>query len=121
MEYSVLPQLHVKQSETHGLGVFAREKIAADTVIERSAVLQSMYRRTSGRPCAFAKYLYYGWEDYPDVGMIVTGYGSMYNDAGMCCNVVWDLDINNRCMTYTAIRDIEVHYLCTVVFITRRG
>ena len=87
-----MPQVHVKQSETHGLGVFARDKIDADTVIERSAVLQSMYRRTSGRPCAFAKYLYYGWEEYPDIGMIVTGYGSMYNDGGMAVTM-WRYDM----------------------------
>ena len=107
MEYSIVPQLHVKPSASHGLGVFARDKIDADTVIERSAVLEDMYRRIPGHCCAFSRYLYYAWQEFPNIGLIVTGYGSMYNDGGMCCNVVWELDINNRCMTYTAIRDIE--------------
>ena len=40
-----MPQLHVKPSASHGLGVFARDKIDADTVIERSAVLEDMHRR----------------------------------------------------------------------------
>ena len=105
--FGPLVDICVKESDTHGLGVFARGKIEADTVIERCAVLASMYQRTPGRPCAFSRYLYYAWADFPTVGFIPSGFGTMYNDGGMCCNVVYEVDMNSRCLSFTVIKDIE--------------
>ena len=59
------------------------------------------------RPCAFQRYLYFAWKDYPTVGVLPGGFGSMYNDGGRCCNVVYTLDMDRRCMTFVALRDIE--------------
>eukprot|EP01043_Picozoa_sp_COSAG02_P098849 COSAG02_NODE_34981_length_475_cov_1.329787_1_plen_88_part_01 len=47
------------------------------------------------------------WKDYPTVGILPSGFGSMYTDGGRCCNVVYTLDMDRRCMTFVALRDIE--------------
>ena len=107
MEYRVHADVCVRQSKTHGLGVFARAPVKADSVIETCAVLENMYRRTPGHPCAFRRYLYYAWEEHPDVGFMPSGLGTMYNDGGRCCNVMYELDMNTRCMTFRALRGIE--------------
>ena len=59
MEYRPHPDVCVRPSETHGLGVYAAAALPADTIIERCAVLQDMYLRDRQRPCAFQRYLYF--------------------------------------------------------------
>ena len=108
MEYRPHADICVRKSKKHGLGVFARSPIRADSVVETCAILESMYRRQPGRPCAFQRYLYFAWDDHPNVGFMPSGFGTMYNDGGRCRNVVYELDMNARCMTFRAIRGIEV-------------
>ena len=57
MEYRVHADVCVRESKTHGLGVFARSPVKVDSVIETCAVLENMYRHTPGQPCAFRRYL----------------------------------------------------------------
>ena len=109
MEYGPHPALVVRASSTHGLGVFAKYSIRAGTVIERCAILESMVLRTPTRPRSdLDRYLFYNWEGYANIGYMPSGFGTMYNDAGRCCNVTHHLDMNNRCLTFVAVRDIEV-------------
>lgn len=107
MEYRPHPDVCVRPSATHGLGVYAAAAIPADTVLERCAVLQDMYMRDRQRSCAFQRYLYFAWKDHPTVGIMPSGFGSMYNDGGRCCNVVYTVDMDRRCMTFVALRDID--------------
>ena len=108
MEYFPLPALHVRSSPKHGLGVFTREPLAADAVVERCAVLESMVRSVRGRPAPqMVRYMYRGWKQFPDVSFMPAGFGTMYNNGERCCNVRWELDMNSRCLSFHAIRDIE--------------
>ena len=108
MEYCPHPALVVRDSKTHGLGVYTREALPAGTVVERCAVLESMVRRTPEHPrSAMDRYTFFCWKPYPDIGFMPAGFGTMYNDAGRCCNVVHSLNMDRRCLTFTALRDIE--------------
>ena len=107
MEYCPHPALVVLDSKTHGLGVFTRECIPAGTVVERCAILESMVMRTRERPrSAMDRYTFFSWEAHPGIGFMPAGFGTMYNDGKRCCNVVHTLDMDTRCLTFTAIRDI---------------
>ena len=107
MEYAPLPCLAVKQSPAHGLGVFTREAIAAGTVVERAAVLESLLDKRQAR-CGMEWYCYGSWAPFPHVFFMPAGFGTMYNDAQRCSNVVHALNMDQRCLTFTALRDIEV-------------
>lgn len=108
MEYGPHPALVVRSSKTHGLGVYTREALPAGTVVERCAILESMVRRTPEHPrSAMDRYTFFSWKPYPDIGFMPAGFGTMYNDAGRCCNVVHSLDMDRRCLTFTTVRDIE--------------
>ena len=107
MEYAPLPCIRVRASPTHGLGVFTDEPIAADTVVERCAVLETLVRLTPQQPQAqMMRYMYTGWKEYPDICFMPAGIGTMYNNGERCCNVRWELDMDNRCLSFHAIRDI---------------
>ena len=108
MEYRPHPALVVRSSKTHGLGVYTREALPAGTVVERCAILESMVRRTPEHPrSAMDRYTFFSWKPYPDIGFMPAGFGTMYNDAGRCCNVVHSLDMDRRCLTFTTVRDLE--------------
>ena len=46
------------------------------------AILESMYRRQPGRPCAFQRYLYFAWEDHPNVGFMPSGFDAAPTRCG---------------------------------------
>ena len=99
MEYGPHPALVVRSSKTHGLGVYTRDALPAGTVVERCAILESMVRRTPEHPrSAMDRYTFFCWKPYPDIGFMPSGFGTMYNDAGRCCNVVHTLDMDRRCL-----------------------
>jgi hypothetical protein len=108
MEYFPHPALVVRDSKTHGLGVYTREALPAGTIIERCPILESMVRRTPEHPrSAMDRYTFFCWAPYPDIGFMPAGFGTMYNDAGRCCNVRHSLDMDKRCLTFSTTRDID--------------
>ena len=74
---------------------------------EHCAVLETLVRLTPQQPQAqMMRYMYTGWKEYPDICFMPAGFGTMYNNGERCCNVRWELDMDNRCLSFHAIRDI---------------
>ena len=107
MEFGPLASVCVRQSDTHGLGVFATAAIEADTVVEHAPVLDTMVRMTRRRPYPDMHRYSYTWPAHPYVQFMAAGFATMYNDGHRCCNVRWELDMDCRRLSFYAIRDIE--------------
>ena len=74
--------------------------------MERSAVLESLIDRRHVT-CGMERYMYASWTQFPHIYIMPSGFGTMYNDAGRCANVRHELDMNQRLMSFVAVRDIE--------------
>ena len=98
-------KITVKNSPTHGLGVFATQDVAAGETLERCAYividdddLQEVNRLND--------YLFTSPDD-PNDYLVVMGCGMLYNH-GVPANAKWEVDeIDNRFLRFYADRDIK--------------
>ena len=98
-------KITVKNSPTHGLGVFATQDVAAGETLERCAYividdddLQEVNRLND--------YLFTSPDD-PNDYLVVMGCGMLYNH-GVPANAKWEVDeTDNRFLRFYADRDIK--------------
>lgn len=98
-------KITVRNSPTHGLGVFAKQDVAAGETLERCAYividdddLQEINRLND--------YLFTSPDD-PNDYLVVMGCGMLYNH-GVPANAKWEVDeTDNRFLRFYADRDIK--------------
>lgn len=94
-----------------GRGIFASERIPARTVIEVCPVL-ILDPKDAGNHISktmLDHYTYnWPWKDGMKTQVVVLGLGSMFNHSTYAQNVAWTRDVPNECVTYTALKDIEI-------------
>lgn len=95
-----------------GRGVFASQLIPAKTIIEVCPVL-ILDPADAGNHISktmLDHYTYnWPWNDgRTKTQVVVLGLGSMFNHSTYAQNVAWTRDVVNECVTYTALRDIQV-------------
>jgi len=112
------PGLEVRKSDIHGYGVFTKEFIYKDDLVEECVVpyqtIEPGYEYLDGR--LFRRHIHV-LEAYRFIGpkdehgqvrfwMIATGNALVYNHKSEP-NVIWNHDIKNRLITFTAITEIQ--------------
>lgn len=94
-----------------GRGIFAFERIPASTVIEVCPVLV-LDPKDAGNHISktmLDHYTYnWPWNGGTKTQVVVLGLGSMFNHSTYAQNVTWTRDVPNECITYRALRDIEI-------------
>ena len=110
--------LEVRKSDVHGYGVFTKEFIYKDDLVEECAVpfqtIEPGYEYLDGQ--VFRRNLHvldsYRFDGPPDehgqirFWMIATGNALVYNHSKEP-NIIWRHIIDNRIITFTALRDIQ--------------
>lgn len=102
------PRIKVLITPHKGRGVFARESIPADTLIEVSPVLivpNAEYTHNTLSNTIFESYLF-TWSRAGDYALAL-GPGSLFNHSDTAPNVSYVLDKPNQCIRYTTKRTIE--------------
>ena len=102
----ILPILVVAQSELRGRGVFASEKIPAETIIEISPVLvMSAKDRKQVEKTMLFDYIF-EWGIGEKQACIALGYLSLYNHAyNANCN--YEMDYDHNLITIKTVRAIK--------------
>jgi hypothetical protein len=94
-----------------GRGVFASERIPARTVIEVCPVL-ILDPKDAGNHISktmLDHYTYnWPWKHGTKTQVVVLGLGSIFNHSIHAQNVAWTRDVPNECITYVALKDIEI-------------
>ncbi len=111
------PALYVKYTRKKGRGVFVRDDISANTVIEVAPVivLPKEERKWIDKSVLFN--YYFLWGDDDSLTAISLGYGSIYNHS-YNPNIEYEADYENDILTFTTLRDIKageellVNYNC---------
>ncbi len=102
----ILPILIVAPSAKRGRGVFAGEKIAANTIIEISPVLVlSAKDRKEVEKTLLFDYIF-EWGDDSKQACIALGYLSLYNHA-YDANCDYEMDFEENLMTITTVRTVK--------------
>lgn len=113
MNIPIPNKIEVKASPIHGLGVFAKNKILKDEIIE---VCYAIFFRTDLGDLndILLKYRFsYPCGTKPTHYAIPLGYGCIYNHSETN-NALWTCDSNSALYYFVAIRDIEVgEEICT--------
>jgi len=111
--YFVSDKIEVRKSSIHGLGVFAKENIPADTVIEISRLLRLGWRMAYQNDPVIRDYCWgnLGWECeqckiHGPHSYLALGYGSLYNHMDSP-NTNMSLDFNHNTMMVKTKRDIN--------------
>lgn len=103
----MLPCITVAPSKNRGKGVFATEKIKANTIIEISPVL--VFTETESREAE--KTLLYNylfeWGDNVKKRALGLGYISIYNHSYKA-NCLYEMDFEHDTITIQTIKDINV-------------
>jgi len=94
--------LEVKQSSTHGKGVFAVEKITKDTLLICDALI---IPNNTGENQPLAKYLYD--IEGPEPFLLCIGFGSYFNHKVKPNVMVHSVDKTNKTQTFIVLEDIE--------------
>lgn len=102
----ILPILVVALSDKRGRGVFAAEKIPADTVIEISPVLVlSVKDRKLVEKTILFDYIF-EWGKKRKKACIALGYLSLYNHA-YDANCEYEMDYDTKLMSIKTVREIK--------------
>lgn len=108
LELTRSSRLKVLSTPDKGRGVFARESIPADTLIEVSPVLivsNDEYKQHTLNKTIFESYLF-TWSRGGDYALAL-GLGSLFNHSDSSPNVSYVLDKVNQCIRYTTKRLIK--------------
>ena len=112
------PGLEVRKSNVHGYGVFTKEFIYKDDLIEDCVVpyqtIEPGYEYLDGKLFrrninVLEAYRFIGpKDDYGQVRfwMVATGYAMVYNHKAEP-NIIWRHNINQRLISFSALRDIQ--------------
>lgn len=107
MEIRPPKKIYLKDSTTHGLGVFCSEEIQYNEIIDTCPFLLFPHRRQEKLPF-FQNYAFCwpkseNWVNH----VLVTGYGSYYNHSEMP-NVSWESDTERNVFVFKSLRKIKV-------------
>ena len=108
LELTRSSRLQVLSTPDKGRGVFARESIPADTLIEISPVLivaNEEYKENALNKTIFESYLF-TWSRAGEYALAL-GLGSLFNHSSTSPNVSYTLDKVNHCIRYTTSRRIK--------------
>lgn len=103
----ILPSLTVAYSPNRGRGVFATEKIKADTVIEISPVLVFPAKEVGDAEKTLLFNYFFEWGNNLKKRALGLGYISMYNHS-YSANCEYEMDYDDAIMRIKTIKDISV-------------
>lgn len=100
------PALYIKHTPQRGKGVFTRDHIKKNTVIEIAPVivLPANERKWIDQSVLYNYYFY--WGDDSQQSAICLGYGSLYNHSYKP-NVIYEADYNEETITFITLRAVK--------------
>jgi SET domain-containing protein len=100
------PAIYIKQSLKEGRGVFTRDAIDKNTVIEVAPVLvlPEKERKWIDKSVLYNYYFLWGHDD--KLTAICLGYGSVYNHS-YNPNTIYEADYENDIITFITLRKIK--------------
>ncbi len=106
MDHFILPQLYPAGTSAKGRGVFTREPLAADTVVEASPVIvMDAASRTLLDQTLLHDYIFEWLPDGPPQCCVALGYLSLYNHSyGSNCEYFMDYETDT--MLIRTVREI---------------
>ena len=110
--YYVSPKLEIRNSEVHGLGVFAKEKIISGETIEICRMLQLAWRMKYHSDSVLRDYSWINnctckeCTTHGSYMYIALGYGSLYNHSDNP-NTDMKINYNDKMGTVVALMEIE--------------
>lgn len=99
-------KIYTAPSVTHGLGVFARIPLKKDEIIEVCPVLEIPEEELSDLVKTKMLEYYFAWGEDFKSGVIVLGFGSLYNHS-YSPNAKYLKDIINKVVKFTTIKSIK--------------
>jgi SET domain-containing protein len=99
--------IYVKQSDTHGWGVFTNLDIKKGEIIEECVIAYNLIPLHSNVLLDY-RYVWPSIKNYNSY-CIALGFGSIYNHSNENNNIDWEINEEKRMMTFTAIKDIKIN------------
>lgn len=100
-----LPSIYVGPSTVHGLGVFTKTHIPAESVIEVCPIIYLPEQDIPALQKTVINNYYFEWDDDRKGGAIALGYGSIYNHS-FKPNACYDVDVESQRLYILAYRNI---------------
>lgn len=102
--------IHVKNSDTHGWGVFTSSDISKGDIVEECVIPIDIIPLDNP---ALINYRFIWSSRKPGATIegycLALGFGSIYNHSEEDPNVDWDIDVELRILRFVAIRDIRAN------------
>lgn len=108
MIITVPNKIYIGSSNLHGLGVFAKEKIFKDELIEECPIHKLHIIKGNSDPCLNDYRFNWPKTDNWTHQVVTWGYGSLYNHSNNP-NAEWRDSDNLETFKFYAIRDIEIN------------
>jgi SET domain-containing protein len=103
----MLPCITVAPSKNRGKGVFATEKIKANTIIEISPVLVFSEKESRDAEKTLLYNYLFEWGDDVKKRALGLGYISIYNHSYKA-NCLYEMDFDHQTITIKTIKDIKI-------------
>ncbi|MFY8090062.1 MAG: SET domain-containing protein [Chitinophagaceae bacterium] len=103
----MLPCITVAPSKNRGKGVFATEKIKANTIIEISPVLVFSEKESRDAEKTLLYNYLFEWGDDVKKRALGLGYISIYNHSYKA-NCLYEMDFDHQTITIQTIKDIKI-------------
>lgn len=100
-----IPTIFVANSTVHGLGVFTKTHIPAQSIIEICPIIYLPPKDIPGVQKTELNNYYFEWDEDRKGGAIALGYGSIYNHS-VEPNAYYDVDSDNKQLYILAFRNI---------------
>jgi uncharacterized protein len=100
------PAVYIKESGKKGKGIFTRDAIKKNTVIEVAPVLVLPEKERKWIDKSVLYDYYFLWGDDSKQTAICLGYGSLYNHS-YSPNVIYEADYENGTITFITLRNIK--------------
>ena len=111
--YDISNKICVRKSDIHGHGIFAKEDISKDEVLEVSRLLRLAWRMAYQQDPVIRDYCWGNTSCKCDQckmhgphAYLALGYGSIYNHHNVP-NTKIHFDFDNNCYTVTSVMDIQ--------------
>ena len=98
--------IFIKKSDIHGWGVFTSSSIKKGDIVEECVIAYDVIPFDSN---ALGNYRFIWPSRANPIGYcVVFGFASVYNHSNEKASINWEINEEDRLLTFTAIRDIEV-------------
>ena len=94
--------IYVKKSDTHGWGVFTSLEINKEDIVEECVI---PYQKIPAFSLLLKNYRFIFENKYY---FIALGFGSIYNHSKENKNINWEINKEQRIMTFIAIKEIKI-------------